>query len=91
MKQIVDDWGDPVKPYSLHMVLKGPRVGSMMQITDLAPDEDFPIGAVFEGGDPEEDGDYFRPDLFGFEIRDLKQEAENASDWRQEAFKLWCE
>mgnify|MGYP000027953418 CR=1 FL=1 len=87
MKTIVDQWGDPVKPWSLHLGLNG----GWYQITDLAPEDRFAVGAVFEGGDPEEDGDYFTPDAFGFEIHDTEKKPEDAGDWRQEAFKLWCE
>ena len=87
MKIIVDEWGDDVKPHSTHMG----KTGGWFQITDLVPNETYSVGAVFEGGDPKEDGDYFTPEFFGFEIIDLKKQAQDAADWRQEAFNLWCE
>lgn len=67
-KIIVDEWGDVVRPYSTHMG----RNGGWFQITDLAPDDQYSVGAVFEGGDPEEDGDYFTPGFFGFKVEESK-------------------
>lgn len=64
--KLVDEWGDPVKPWSTHMM----NDGSYWTITDICHKGDndgFEVGAVFEGGDPEEDGDYFTPTAFGFE------------------------
>lgn len=76
MKTIKDQWGEAVKPYSTHM----DRQGRYWTITDLAPDEEFPIGAAPEGADLEEDGDYFPASTFWFQIEDDQRE----EDERQE-------
>lgn len=65
MKKIVDSFGFDVKPWE---VLQG-RDGHWYSVTDLVPEDPvFTVGAVFEGGDPEEEGDYFAASFFHCEV-----------------------
>ena len=63
---IVDTNGDEVKVGGVYMNQRG----QLMTITDLdsVPYSDFPVGAVYEGCDPE-DEDFYTLSFFWFERR----------------------
>lgn len=85
MKIVVDGWGEPLKPWDTVMS----RNGSYWTVIDLTPEgPDFQVGAVFEGGCPEEDGDYFKADFFFCKVIEKRAEPD-VNDWRQEALDLW--
>jgi len=67
MKVIVDTWGERVKPWATVMG----RDGAYYTVTDLAPQDKFQVGAVFEGGCADDDGDFFTADFFDLKIIDL--------------------
>ena len=86
MKVIVDAWGDRVKPWDPVQA----RDGAWYTITDLVPeDERFQVGAVFEGGCEDDDGDFFPASFFDLKV--IEMDCDDPSGWRQEAFKQWAE
>lgn len=64
MTKIVDEWGEPVKTGRTYQA----RNGSWFEVTEFDLSGTYPVGAVFEGGDMEESGDFYRPAFFGFTL-----------------------
>ena len=67
-KIIVDEWGEMVKPHSVHQG----KDGGWYEITDLCPEERYPVGAVFEEGCEDDEGDYFTAEFLRMEVKNVQ-------------------